>query len=278
MNNFIDYKKIPSDDSAKDLILLLEKNKIHFEIEDRSQRFSLVDDPTDDFFIVRIKVEDFKTVDELVQVQSKSEVDLLGDDHYLHTFSNEDIIDTIANPEDWSRAEIKLAKNIAQQRKIDLSIKKLNKFKQKNIDENNKKAGKLLKNTSNWFILIAIFSVINSVFLVVELPIKFTLGLGISEFTNGILLAFTGKMGLLNIVVTVFISLIYVVFWYLARKKMEWALIAGVIFYGFDTILLLVFQDFLSVAVHIVIIVFILIGHIKIQRKKMRRREAEGHE
>jgi len=278
MNNFIDYKKFPSENSASDLILLLEKNKIIFEVEDRSLRFNLIDDPTDDFFIVKIKLKDFKIVDELVQIQNESDIELLGEEHYLHTFSDDDILDAIANPEDWNKAELKLANTIAQQRKINISEKKINELKQINIKENKKKSSKLLKNTSNWLLIIAVFSVINSFFLVAQVPIKFTIGLGATEFVNGVILGLTGKLGILSIIITILISFIYVILWYLARKKIESALIAGIIFYAIDAIMLLVFKDFISVAIHIVIIVFVSIGYIKIKKNKLRKREVEGRE
>ena len=118
MNDFIPYQTFSNLQDASYLIDLLDTNQIPFEIEDSTAQFDIVtktSNPLDDGIIVKIREIDVAKADEFIL--ENTETDAIND-HYLYSFSDDDIMDVIVNQEEWTEEEIALAKEIAKQRGI----------------------------------------------------------------------------------------------------------------------------------------------------------------
>jgi hypothetical protein len=121
-----------------------------------------------------------------------------------------------------------------------------------------------LKGGANGFFWIAGLSLINSVIFLVGGTWVFFIGLGITQFVDGISMAIAADMEsnvetivrIVAFAVDIGIAGIFVVFGILARKRYKWVFIVGMILYALDGLIFLIVPDFLSIGFHI----FILFG------------------
>src|SRR6185436_8758327 len=123
MVEFKEYLRFPDFEVATDYTTILEKYQIPFQINDVSSHFQLyvpevnLENP----IVLKIREQDFKTVDEILEKELDKQVSQTTYDHYMYSFEDKDILDVIANQKDWTKAEVKLAIQIANDRKLDLT-------------------------------------------------------------------------------------------------------------------------------------------------------------
>lgn len=107
-----------------------------------------------------------------------------------------------------------------------------------------------LKNAASWFFAIAGLSLVNSILVMTSAKWHFFFGLGITEIVDAIAQRLGSAGMIAALVVNVFIAGVVVLFGVFARKGQKWAFIVGMVLYGLDALLFLVFRDFIGVAVH----------------------------
>lgn len=103
---------------------------------------------------------------------------------------------------------------------------------------------------ARWFYWIAGLSVVNSVISMSGGNVHFIVGLGITQLVDAIGAQAGGRASGVGLGVNIVIAAIFVLFGMKAMKRGKKAFIAGMILYGLDGLLLVVFQDWFSVAFH----------------------------
>jgi hypothetical protein len=115
-----------------------------------------------------------------------------------------------------------------------------------------------LQKGANWFFWIAGLSIVNTIILLMEGDRHFVVGLGITQFINGIALAvgqqnpdaaLIGKA--VAFVMTLIVAAVVAAFGFGARRGMGWIFVLGMGLYSLDGLLFVLFQDWMSVAFHL---------------------------
>lgn len=137
-----------------------------------------------------------------------------------------------------------------------------------------------IKGGSRWFFWIAGLSIINSVLFYTGSELVFVVGLGTTQLIDGFskaLLNSSSNVGasLLLFLVDVLIALVIILFGYYAGQKNRWAFIVGIIVYVCDTILMLIFQQMLGLAFHIIGLLGIYNGFSALNT--LRKKEAKAN-
>jgi len=108
------------------------------------------------------------------------------------------------------------------------------------------------------FYWIAGLSVINSVISVVGGGLHFVAGLAATEVVDAFALVFVKRMPdlalflrVLQFCLDIGIILLFVLFGYLGLKNKRWAIIAGMVLYVLDAILMVFLQDIVAAAFHL---------------------------
>lgn len=107
-----------------------------------------------------------------------------------------------------------------------------------------------LKASASWFYWIAGLSLVNSLVMMTGSRWHFILGMGVTTVVDVVGQKIGGVGVALGLFVNVFIAAVCCVFGYLGNKRTAWAMWLGMVLYGLDGVLLLIFQDWLSVAFH----------------------------
>jgi len=109
----------------------------------------------------------------------------------------------------------------------------------------------------DWFFWIAGLSIINSIVYLLGNNFVFFFGLGITQIIDVFMSAFAREFSssgnifhIIGFAIDVFIAAIFVIFGVFGRKRYKAPIIIGMILYTVDTVIVLLFQDFLSAGLH----------------------------
>ena len=115
------------------------------------------------------------------------------------------------------------------------------------------------KSGASWFYWIAGLSVINSIVILVGSQWSFIVGLGITQFVDGIAMSVaqqaSAQSGMIlktmGFIFDLLIAGLFVFFGAFAMKRHMWAYVVGMVLYAFDGLIFLIVTDFLSIGFHI---------------------------
>lgn len=114
-----------------------------------------------------------------------------------------------------------------------------------------------VKNGASNFYWIAGLSVVNSLISIFGGGVVFVIGLGVTLVIDAIAKGASDELGGNPVVLgmgflfSLIFDLIFVAFGYFAIKGNRWAFITGMILYGLDAVLMLLFQDWLGFGFHL---------------------------
>ena len=137
MSEFITYEKFATLSELKEFVELLQANDIKYELEEDVQLFdaSFANIQHHRDYRIQLLPDDFERVNEIRNNVAISELDLVDSDYYLFDFTNEELIDLISKQDEWSPFDFQLAQKILKDRGQEISIKEINKLKDRRIVE-----------------------------------------------------------------------------------------------------------------------------------------------
>ena len=121
-----------------------------------------------------------------------------------------------------------------------------------------------VKNGANWLFAIGGLSIINSLLTGFGFSVSFVVGLGITQVIDAIYYEFGGSSIILfffTIIINVMIASVFFILGIYAKKAQAWAFLVSMIFYGFDTLLLLLAEYWLGIAFHVFALFGIFTGY-----------------
>lgn len=111
-----------------------------------------------------------------------------------------------------------------------------------------------MKSGASWFYWIAGLSLVNSIAAATGKEFHFVLGLGITQVFDAIGAEVGGAGRLVTLVLDLVAAGVLVLFGVLGSKRHLWAFIIGMALLALDTILLLLFQSWISVGFHVFVL------------------------
>ncbi|MGR6088575.1 MAG: hypothetical protein ACU4F9_10390 [Arcticibacter sp.] len=110
---------------------ILDENNIHYKIEDTIPSFDVTfsNNTSNIQYILKIEREDFKKAETLL---NQGNIESSEDDHYLDSFTDDELIDVVLHPKEWHNSDIEYAKKLIKDRKIDLTENDIESYSKKN--------------------------------------------------------------------------------------------------------------------------------------------------
>jgi hypothetical protein len=115
------------------------------------------------------------------------------------------------------------------------------------------------KSGANWFYWIAGLSLINTLMNLFGGRFSFLVGLGITQFVDGIVYGISGNVAqdmalvvkIVGFAVNLTVAVVFIVFGILARQQRKWAYIVGMTLYALDALLFIWVGDWWSFGFHL---------------------------
>lgn len=135
--DFITFQKFSNQNSAIELGVFFNENKLDYLLEDNSLSF----DPTfanNDFgkeFCIKIKKYDFDKANNLLIEKSGNEIFEIEDNHYLLSFSDDELFDVILKRDEWNSFDVSVAEKLLKERGKEVTQEKIEELKNARILE-----------------------------------------------------------------------------------------------------------------------------------------------
>jgi hypothetical protein len=115
-----------------------------------------------------------------------------------------------------------------------------------------------------WFFWIAGLTIITSFITFFGGGIRFLISLGVTQFMDAVAAVAAKDIGgavqVVALVLDLIVTAVFVLFGYLAGKKMLWAYIVGMVVFLLDGLLSLAMEDIVGVIAHAVVLFFLFRG------------------
>ncbi len=284
MKDLVNYQTFSTWQEASDFIDLLNAHQIPFEIDDSAMRFDISAkeiNPLEGGVIIKVRATD---VEKVKSLDLPNETTELVSDHYLYSFSDNEIMEIIVNPEELTNEEVELAKKIAKQRNLQLTTEIVKSFRKEKITaqaNEQEKQEKIISGSASWFLWIAILSIVNITLVAFGQNTSFLLGLGVNYALLGIFGEVDEALGnnlmLYGYITAYLFSALYILIWNKSKKKKQKAYLAGLIIYGIDTLLFVLSKEWFSVALHLFVLWMLYMGYATLLRyRKIEREQVEN--
>ena len=146
------FRKYPTIQEATELTDVLKENNIPFLLEDSTNKSEIVGFSIQNLdlkVIVKVRIEDFPKIETLVDNTLKVTLDQVDKEHYLFSFTDEELTEIIVKPNDWSNYDYKVAELILNDRGVSVSPKFIESIKKQRYNELSEKESY----SSTWIII-----------------------------------------------------------------------------------------------------------------------------
>jgi hypothetical protein len=135
---FLTFRKYQDPALAEEIAGLLRDNRIEYEIETNDHFFnpSFINDAISQAMTdLKLHPEDFTKADKVLADYYKTQLKLVDKDYYLFSFSDQELDEIIAKPDEWGPLDYQLAQQILSDRGQDMTPERVEGLKQQRITD-----------------------------------------------------------------------------------------------------------------------------------------------
>jgi len=137
---FVKFREYSTGEHALDLIELLKGNNIDFRASGISSDVgkSFTGGIQQDEVTIKLRRKDFPKANKLLEEVARGNIKEISKDHYLFEFTDEELVEILQKPEEWSEEDYLLAQNILSERGKNYTKEQLSVFKQQALEQSAK--------------------------------------------------------------------------------------------------------------------------------------------
>ena len=137
MAPFIKYRDVFEASELAEFTQLLNSHNIEFETEDFDDSLGSIygNSPVIKGTTIKIREIDFPNVDALLDAEAANLLDTVDRDYHLFSFSDEELLEIIAKPDEWSAFDYQVAKSILASRGFLFGDEKLQELRRQRLGE-----------------------------------------------------------------------------------------------------------------------------------------------
>jgi hypothetical protein len=136
MSEFATYQQFFSAEEADGVIAILNEHGIPYTFKQSSPRFDsvIIGENLNEQWDLRIPTDQFSHVNDLLLANTTVNIDDLEKDHYLFSFSPEELKNIIKNPDEWGRHDYLVAVELLKQHGENVTKEQLQDLREKKIE------------------------------------------------------------------------------------------------------------------------------------------------
>jgi hypothetical protein len=157
-DTFLTFKTFSDTETAEDFAEVLRQNDIPYFIEEDALVFdpSYANNQFNKDYRLKLKQEDFERADKALQDYYHSQMDKVDKDYYLFEFSDEELQEIIAKPDEWGDLDYQLAQKLLADRGKPIKPQETQELKDKRLDELSR-PGAVKRSSIIWGYIVCFF-------------------------------------------------------------------------------------------------------------------------
>lgn len=135
---YLTFKKFNDPELANGIAELLKENNIECAVEDNRGKFfdvSFAYNSVNPDILLKLKPDDFVKAEKTLEDYYDSHLEKTDKDYYLFGFSDEELMEIVAKPDEWGDFDHQLAKKLLKERGRDVQQDELDALQHKRIEE-----------------------------------------------------------------------------------------------------------------------------------------------
>lgn len=135
-NQYLTFRKFQHPEDAAGLTELLVAANIVYQVEEYASSFdpAFANNPAVREIRVKIQPQDFNKADAILLEASRQELDAVDPSHYLFGFTDEELLEIITKPDEWSHFDFLLAQKILKERGKEINLQVVELLKKQRLD------------------------------------------------------------------------------------------------------------------------------------------------
>jgi hypothetical protein len=185
MNEYVLFQSFFTEDEATSVIDPLKENGIDYQLE-RSKELldrAFIGDNLEKKIFLKIRSSDFFKANEILDARILQNITALEKDYYLFSFTNDELIEILRKPDEWSRQDFLIARKILDERGQHINEEVIKDLKSKRINELSREESEPTFTIITGYILALIFSIVGLFFGLTFLTAKKNIPNGKKVFT-----------------------------------------------------------------------------------------------
>ena len=166
MNEFVLFQSFFTEDEAAYTIQQFKENGIDYRL-DRSKELldkAFIGENLEKKFFLKIKSSDFIKANQVLDARILQNITALEKDYYLFSFTNDELIEILRKPDEWSRQDFLIARKILDERGEHISEDVINDLKSKRINELGREENEPVLSITAGYILALLVSIVGLFF------------------------------------------------------------------------------------------------------------------
>jgi hypothetical protein len=185
MNEFVLFQSFFTEDEAGYIIEQFREKGIDYRL-DRSKELldkALIGENLEKKFFLKIRSSDFSAATHVLDARILQNITALEKDYYLFSFTNDELIEILSKPDEWSRQDFLIARKILDERGEHISEDVINDLKSKRINELGREESEPVLSIIAGYILALLVSIVGLFFGLAFLTAKKNIPNGKKVFT-----------------------------------------------------------------------------------------------
>ncbi len=133
---FLIFKKVNDEGYAKELGMLLKETNIKYLLEETSEFVPIFSTgQLTREFTIKLRKEDFSKAESLLFEISRKQLEDVEKDYHLFSFTDEELMEIVAQPDEWNQFDFLLAQNILRERGKGINTETIDSLKKQRLKE-----------------------------------------------------------------------------------------------------------------------------------------------
>ncbi|MBC7875288.1 MAG: hypothetical protein H7Y01_14890 [Ferruginibacter sp.] len=181
MTPFEVFKSFYSEEQAGTFLKLFNDNGIDCKLEKTKQVVDklFIGDGADTEFHLKLKSEDFKKANQLINDQVLQHISELDTDYYLFSFSDVELLEIINKPDEWNNQDVIISGKILETRGLQVPAEEINRIQSERIKELSRPEKPGASKLITGYVLAVFFCLLGLFYALLHLNAKKTLPDGI---------------------------------------------------------------------------------------------------
>lgn len=135
---FKTYQSFGSEEEVEAFTMILDGGEVEHLVEPIPQQADSVfggGGQPQPKFRIKVPADEFGRVEELLEARAREVIDSVPDDHYLNEFTDEELIDVLRKPDEWSKQDILMSVILLKKHGTDITQEQIDQYREERIVE-----------------------------------------------------------------------------------------------------------------------------------------------